>query len=128
MLAETVNGNKVRVPVFQWDEPEGCTTPRGWCRLRPDTHEDCGAYGFDYFRDVCGGLGVGNYLTYSETRGPNGETVHWVAYYHRISLNGSASDIRLGFGWVRTIEEARAMIEGNVRAHLGLRRDDSLFS
>lgn len=105
--------------VLSWDEPEGCASPRGWCHR--DDHPDAPDH-------TC----VGNYLSYegcdphAGNRGPNKEAIHWVAYYRfwhpttRVPV-----DHRLGYGWVRTIEEAKEMIEDNVRAYFGLPRDGS---
>src|SRR5687768_10545307 len=102
-------------PAFDWSEPEGCSTPRGWCSVTQATHPDRKSYGFDYFRDVCGGLGVGNYLTYQgdsfSSRGPNGERIHAVAYFHHVATNGCAQDVRIGWSWCHTVEEAKAFIE-----------------
>lgn len=121
---------KTRAPRFKWREPKGCTTPRGWCAILESTHADYREYhksrenGWRYFVDYLSGLGTGNYLTYTEERGPNGESVHWVAFYrHFDPVTSNTREIRLGAGWVHTIEEARAMIEGNVRAYLGLPRE-----
>lgn len=119
-LTKVVN----REPKFTWDEPKRASTPRGWCSMRPSTHPDRDHHAFDYFTEVCSGLGVGNYLDYGPTsaRGPNGETIHAVAYYHYVTTNGSAGDVRLGYCWVNSITEAKEFIEGNIRAYLGFPR------
>ncbi len=112
-------------PKLLWDEPAGCSTPRGWCAFAKRTHPDRKAHSFDYHADN-GALNVGNYLDYSPpctSRGPNGETVHAVAFVHRVNEIGIESNIRLGFCWFHTIEEAKAFIEGNVMAYFGLNRD-----
>lgn len=107
---------------FTWHEPPDCSSPRGWCSITPETHPDFRKYGFDYFID-CGGLGCGNYLDYGLptigcSRGPNGETIHAVAYYHVISALGTPSDIRLGYKWCATIAQAKEWIETAVRIFL----------
>lgn len=103
-------------PRFNWDEPKGCTSPRGWCILanhpdKPSSH--------------CLSCCVGNYLDYAGTssKGPNGETIHATAYISR--GNGLGSTIPtygLGYCWFHTIDEARAFIESNVCAYFGKTR------
>jgi hypothetical protein len=111
-------GVALEAPVFEWDEPEGCTTPRGWCFW--DNHDDAPD---PYSESGC----VGNYCTYNfpgGTRGPKGETVHACAYVFRYwGLSRMRSHIGLGFAWFQTADEAKRFIEGNVRAYLGLPRE-----
>lgn len=115
-------------PQFLWDEPEGCTSPRGWCVITPETHPDRDQTAFDYFVDDLGGLNVGNYLTYGVTRGPAGEIVHAVCFFHHLDpITHRSSEVRLGYGWFHTIAEAREFIEGNVRAYFGFARDGSAY-
>jgi hypothetical protein len=68
---------------------------------------------------------VGNYLDYGSltSRGPNGETVHAVAYIFRWNPLGMQSHIGLGWAWFHSIGEAKAFIQGNVQAYFGLPRD-----
>ena len=110
-------------PILEWDEPEGCSSPRGWLHITPETHPDRDAYAFEYHADN-GLLCCGNYLSYEpfSSRGPNGETVHAVAYFHRCDRCSQRSDIRLGYCWFHTIQEAKDFIAGNVRAYLGFPR------
>lgn len=71
-----------------WDEPEGCTSPRGW-----------------YFVD---GLCRGNYLQYDHGKNyatDDPKTIHAVAY---AEPNGNGN---LGVEWFATIGEARDYIE-----------------
>jgi hypothetical protein len=117
----------MKTPKLIWDEPPDCTTPRGWARFTKDSHPDRKARSYDYHVD-CGALNIGNYLDYGPTtaRGPKGETVHAVAFVHRINETTQVmSEVRLGYLWCNTIEEAKAYIEGNVMAYFGLHRDGS---
>ncbi len=108
------------VLAFTWDEPEGCSTPRGWVHL--DNHPDEAAHDG-------GSTCVGNFLMYFDpaepfykwsSRGPNGETVHACAYIFRYNpLRPYVENIGLGHAWFHTIEEAKAFIESNVAAYFG---------
>ena len=92
-----------------WDEPEGCTSPRGWALLNPRAHPDRNRYGFDYLLETSG-RACGNYLQYTQERGPAGESIHAVAYLFRIAGSGSTSHM-LGFAWFFTVADAKAWIE-----------------
>lgn len=113
----TTATKKLKTCRFSWDEPEGCTTPRGWVHLKnhPDKPDR-------YSESDC----VGNYCTYNfenGSRGPNGETVHACAYIFRYTWDRRQGNIGLGFAWFHTVEEAKAFIEGNIRAYFGLARE-----
>ncbi len=96
---------------FAWDEPEGCTTPRGWLTLENHPEADNESV------HRC----VGNYLTYTQDHGPNGETVHAVAYINR-GVGCAPRTHSLGYCWFHTVAEAKEFIEGNLRAYFGLAR------
>ncbi len=105
---------------FTWDDciPPEATSYRGWLFL--DNHPERGG---EYNHVNC----VGNYLSYRYpndigTRGPNGETIHAVAYIYRYFQHVSPSNIGLGSAWFNTISEAKRFIEGNIRAYFGLPR------
>lgn len=94
---------------FCWDEPPGCTTPRGWCSLSAASHPDRRCFrdtGLWSYHVDNGLLGCGNYLEYLQSRGPAGETFHAVAYTHRITSAGLMTNQRLGSSWWWTAAEA----------------------
>jgi len=96
---------------FEWDEPDGCTTPRGWVHLL--NHPD---YQDEYSRHDC----CGNYLTYPTTRGPNGETVHACAYVMRSEpLTGNTHTVGNRAAWFHGIGEAKRWIEEQVKRYFG---------
>lgn len=101
------------IPI-SWDEPAGCTSPRGWAYLRNQDNPlgDEIAWYFDSGCSCCG-----NYLEYSETTGPAGERFHAVAYVFRGAANGLSS-VPLGATWHQTAEDAKNWIERTVRLFL----------
>lgn len=113
----TVENKKMTAYVFFWDEhlkPEA-SSDRGWANLvnHPDN--------LSRYQNP----GVGNYLTYDRARGPNGETVHAVAYIFRYRRYDRREErIGLGYAWFHTVAEAKEFIEGNVRAYFGLPREE----
>jgi hypothetical protein len=103
-------------PIFTWDEPEGCTSPRGWCIF--ENHPDQQDHP-DISR--C----VGFYLDYEGTssHGPDGETILAAAYIKRLDpITRLTGEIRLGHCWFRTIAEAKELIESNICAYFGKAR------
>ena len=106
-----------------WDEPKGCSTPRGWLHMEnhPDNPNASG-------QSTC----CGNYLDYSPidgslSRGPNGETVHASAYFFHYPRLMPQRTIRLGAAWFATIAEAKDFIENNVRAYFGVSHPGNVY-
>jgi hypothetical protein len=118
-------GATVTVPEFLWDEPEGCS-PRGWLLIKIDTHPD-GAderllYAFSPTGPDQRHLACGWYLDYSDSHVPDPtKPVLWRAYMFRVGPGGGVHE--LGCDWIGSVQEAKAMIAGNVRAYMGLPRE-----
>ena len=109
----------VRRPVrIVWDEPEGCTSPRGWAGLRWEDHPDRDAYEFS-FRCLDNGrrdcVPCGHYLDYSGGTEPgrDGRMIHAVA----LLVTATSGTLYPGnrARWFHTAAEARAWIERRVR-------------
>ena len=93
---------------FRWDDPEGCTSPRGW--VEADVGQG---------KHTC----VGNYLNYGPVRRADmrhaGGDVHAVAYIIETNPLTYMSHTRhLGFEWFAGIADAKAWIEATVLASL----------
>lgn len=102
---------------FPYGESEAHTA-RGWLKLldHPDLK---GLYG--RYVESSGYHTVGNYLEYASdggSHGPDGETIHAVAYYQSYS-RGNINHVNLGFAWFITVQEAKDWIMAKVAAHCG---------
>lgn len=100
---------------FTWDDyrerlphesTQWASTDRGWCHLEdhpdgPDAPTACG-----------------NYLRYPESRGPNGEQYHAVAYVIQGTPNGWTASTSLGSAWFAEVAGCKRFIEGAVREYL----------
>ena len=104
------------LPVFDWDEPEGCVTARGWLHLR--NHPDLAM-----IQRVEGSTCVGNYTEYPQSSVSYQAlgNIHASAYLHRYDWEGKQSLVRLGAGWHGGVPEAKTWVETLVREYLGRR-------
>lgn len=107
---------------LQWDDytakarhlsERWATSDRGWCHLtrHPDARGPNDLWANE--RKACG-----NYLDYAGTssHGPNGETIHAMAYLYRLDpITRSVHNLSGGFRWFATVPEAKAWIEATVR-------------
>jgi hypothetical protein len=98
--------------VLTWDEPDGCSSPRGWCHVEQG-HPDERKRMFE----LCGSACVGNYVTYDRDRGPDGETVHACAYLIRMGAGGTSTTCNRS-AWFHTVAEAKGWIEDVARERL----------
>jgi hypothetical protein len=103
--------------LFTWDEPAGCSSPRGWLVL--DNHPN--ANDRNPPSRCCG-----FYLAYGGdggSQGPNGEPILAQAYIVVDDAIGVTRRYALGTTWHHDVESARDWCEGNVRAYFGLPRE-----
>lgn len=100
---------QTELALIAWDEPEGCTTPRGWAGLL--NHPDA-----EWIERGIGHRCVGNWLDYTGTgeQGRDGKRIHAVAYICRVDHLGLQSTRNLGSSWHATANSARAWIERTV--------------
>lgn len=84
---------------IKWDEPKGCSTPRGWCYIS----------GLSMTYD--GQKPVGNYIVYPARRaGRRKPAVHATAYVFRDEANGYGTGATK-HRWCSTVQAAKRWIE-----------------
>jgi hypothetical protein len=88
-----------RNKAVRWDEPKGCTTPRGWCYIA----------GLSMTYD--GQKPVGNYVTYPAVRGVRPRAaIHATAYVFRNTPAGYNTGATR-HKWCSTVKAAKNWIE-----------------
>lgn len=98
---------------FGWDRFKD----RAWCGLAHHAHPDRSDQERHYFWTEYRRGPCGNYLQYSQSHGPEGETWHACAYLMGPSVSGIRT-VSLGYAWCHTREQCETFIEGSVNAYL----------